>query len=299
MKCLPDSPTDRSGRARTHQPDCKPLLIRVEHKKNKWTGRTRNGPSGLITEPPLLIIAAMADDLDLAQLPWCAPAVEKISVNQDKFKDLEMVEIIIDAMPFILSRLTAGETRRQMTTMRSEQQFPDIPSGEQSAIGVAPGEIVASARHLPEVNRRLLLLGKWIGQSLDATAAVWKPSRTWIGFANFSEAVARCLTGSPVPPPFQTSFSEVRSSQFTTSGLKYFAGQEIRLTAPAHYSRAEVIDRLERLIEDIATCGRIDRPARAKGLVEGESLFYSPTENLGHVDILIQNDRVDTGPAKT
>ena len=252
----------------------------------------------MIPEPPLLIIAPMADDLDLAALPWCETAAENISVNHAKFKNLEMVEVIVDAMPFILSRLTAAETSQQFTAEKCEPLFCDLPSSEESAIRIAIGDNLASAKHLPEVNRRLLLLGNWIGDSLAATAAAWMPSRTLTNFTYYAKTVGEYLTDGPFPSLFQISFSADRNGHFVTSGLHYFAGQEIRLTVAAGYSHAEVTERLVRIIEAIATHGKIEGPARSRGMVPGESLIYSPSNDLGHVDIAIRNELFDVDPAK-
>lgn len=252
----------------------------------------------MIPEPPLLIIAPLADDLDLAHLPWCEEAAVKIAVNRAKFRNLEMVEVIVHAMPFLLSRLTALETGQQITAGRCEPLACDLPSAGESAIGIALGDNLTSAKHLPEVNGRLLLLGKWIGESLAATTVGWLPSRRLISFASYAEGVDQYLADGRFPSFFQTCFSEVRSGHFVTSGLHYFADQEIRLTAPVDYSLVMVTECLVRIIEDIAAHGKIDRPARSAGMFRGETLIYTPSDYLGHVDISIRNDAFDADPAK-
>ena len=250
-------------------------------------------------EPPLLIIAPVADDFDLAQLPWSEAASARISVNSAKFDELEMLEVIVDGMPFLLSSFTATETRSRFATEKFEPLFSCLPSSEDSAIGVSLRDTLTSARHLPEINHRLLLLGKWIGESLGATAAAWIPSGKLASFAYFEEAVGEYLEGGPFPTLFQTSFSEIRKGHFVTSGLHYFAGQEISLTAPLDYSSSDVAKRLVRIIGDIVTHGKIDTPAQAKGMVEGETLIFSPSDDLANVDIMIENHAIDTRQART
>lgn len=104
-----------------------------------------------------------------------------------------MVEVIIDAMPFLLSRLTAAEVVQRLAAKQDEPHVRNLPSPIYSAIGVALRDNLTSVRHLPEVNQRLLLLGQWIGESLDATAAAWTPSRKIVHFANFDEIVRQNL----------------------------------------------------------------------------------------------------------
>jgi len=150
-------------------------------------------------EPSLLIIARLADDFDLTDLPWSETASAKISINRAKFKNLEMVEVIVDAMPFQLSRLTAAETSQRIAAMKDQWLSTDTLSPADSAIGVALTGNLTGARHLPQVNQRLLLLGKWIGESLDASAAAWMPSQTILSFVNFREAVEKYPAGGALP----------------------------------------------------------------------------------------------------
>jgi hypothetical protein len=186
-------------------------------------------------EPPLLIIAPLTDGFDLAQLPWCEAARERISVNHAKFKNMAMVEVIVDAMPFLLSRLTAAETSQRFAVAKDQASFRNLPSPAESAIGIELGDNLTSARHLPDINRRLLLLGQWIGESLKASAAAWMPSRQVANIANYDEIVRQYLAGDRFPALFQTAFKEVRHCYFVTTGLHYFVGQEIRLTVPPDY----------------------------------------------------------------
>ncbi|MEH6791190.1 hypothetical protein [Parasphingorhabdus sp.] len=149
--------------------------------------------------PLLWIIAPSSDSFDLARLPWCEAASDRISVNPAKFQNLEMVEVIVDAMAFVLSRLTAAEAVPYFSGMEGRSHLPagTMPSG--AAVGVAIGENLLSAGHLPEIHQRLLLLGQWIGESLDATAAVWIPGRSAMGFADYRDAVKDQISGGPTP----------------------------------------------------------------------------------------------------
>ncbi|MGB5725337.1 MAG: hypothetical protein WBM39_13085 [Parasphingorhabdus sp.] len=248
-------------------------------------------------EPPLLIIASIADDLDLAHLPWSEPARARVSFNSAKFKELEIVEVIVDGMPFLLSRLSTAETAQKFSEQKFEQLFCGAPSSNDSAIGVGPRDMLISARHLPEVNHRLLLLGKWIGESLAASAAAWVPSGRLASFSYFEETVAEYLAGGPFPSLFQTSFAEIEKGLFVTRGLNYFTGQEVRLTAPSGYSVSDVAKRLVRIITDIATRGKIESPAQAQGIVDGETLNFLPSDDLAHLDITITNRAIKTPPA--
>ncbi len=149
-------------------------------------------------DPLLYIIASVADGFELAHFPWSDAANAKISINRAKFENLEMVEVIIDAMPFLLARLTPVETRQLVFAIDDQALAAETLSPNDSAISVAFSENLSSAKHLPEVNQRLLLLGLWIGDSLDASAAVWMPSRTIMRFANFRGTMAKYPDQGPM-----------------------------------------------------------------------------------------------------
>ncbi|WP_417621686.1 hypothetical protein [Parasphingorhabdus sp.] len=250
----------------------------------------------MIFEPPLLILTQFPGKFDLMRLPWSQEAKARILFNSAKFEDLELAEVVIDGMTFFLSSLAPSEITQRFATERFERLCCSPPSPDDSAIGIGTRDNVSSAKHLPEVNHRLLLLGKWIGESLAATAAAWLPSRKLIGFAYFDEVAGQYLAGGPFPGLFQTSFSEDRNGCYTTTGLRYFSGQEVRLRAPPEYSAADTTERLVRIIDDLAINGKIRNPARFRGKVSGETLIFQPSDDLSHVDVIIENSAKDTVP---
>ncbi len=241
-------------------------------------------------QPPLLIVVPKACHMDLANLRWCGAARGKVSVNPARFRDLEMVEVIVDAMPFVLTPLTPEETGRKLTARTCDLLFCDLPSASESAIGIAPGEHVAGAAQIEEVHSRLLMLGQWIGKSLEATAAAWMPARILGSFAWFEDAVSEYLVRGRFPSRFHVACREISPHQFTTTGLHYFTGQEIRIAIPPDYSEAEAEERIAEIIADIVSHGRIDRLSQSADPVRRETVIYTPGSNLEQVDILIRRD---------
>ena len=144
-------------------------------------------------EPALLVIAPLAEGFDLTHFPWSQAATERISVNSAKFSELDMLEVIVDGMPFLLSRFT---------TVAIDE------ISHQSAIGVTPRGILTSGQHLPEIIHRILLLGKWIGDSLAATTVALMPSGDIVSFEYFDEVVKDYLTGKPLPSSFLGAFPD-------------------------------------------------------------------------------------------
>ncbi|WP_417612018.1 hypothetical protein [Parasphingorhabdus sp.] len=148
-------------------------------------------------DPPLYIIASVPDSFELAHLPWREALAGKIIINRAKFENFEMVEVIVDAMPFLLSRLNPAETAQMIRQINDRARIADTLPPDASSVGVALTENLSSAIYVPEVHQRLLLLGKWIGESLNASAAVWMPSQKIMSFAKFHATVAEYLDRAP------------------------------------------------------------------------------------------------------
>jgi hypothetical protein len=159
-------------------------------------------------EPALLIVAPVADGFDLAHIPWSRTARERISVNNDKFSELDMLEIIVDGMPFLLSHFATEETGQIFARKNFKKPSADVRISHQSAIGVTPRDILTSGQHLPEIIHRILLLGKWIGDSLAATAVILVPSSELVSFEYFDEAVKEYFEGRPLPSSLLAAFPE-------------------------------------------------------------------------------------------
>jgi len=188
---------------------CPAFALLIEYR----SGLASTGTNFVYPEPPLFVIAPVQDGVDLKQLPWCPAARDRIFVNHAKFENLELAEVLVDAMPFLLSRLTATEMRQQNPALQDDLLSGAQLSSADHTIGVAPGDNLTSARHLPEIIGRLLLLGLWIGESLDAKAAAWPPSGKVASFAGFGESVHHYLAGGPLPALCQPALAEMATAR--------------------------------------------------------------------------------------
>ncbi|NVD27690.1 hypothetical protein HUO14_07215 [Parasphingorhabdus flavimaris] len=249
----------------------------------------------MISDPALLIVAPMMNGFDLAHFPWPRAAGDRLLVNGAKFDDLDMLEVIVDGMPFLLSRLSAEETRQKFADESFRPLSGDLPYPDGSAIGIGPRDIVTSARHLPEINCRLLMLGKWIGTILAATAAAWGPSGGLVHFADYDKAVSDYLAGGPFPPDFQICFAEERKGRFLTRGLAYFADREIRLSVGTDYEASDVAEQLARIVDDIVTHGKIDIPGSPRTSIKRHPLSGSDGDDHGYFDISFESQPTITG----
>ena len=92
---------------------------------------------------------------------------------------------------------------------------------------------------------------------------------------------------APIPALVQIGIAETESGMFETTGLDYFAGQEVRLNAPTGYAANEAVKRLVRIAHDIASNGKIDNEIETSGLVAGESLLFRPSEDHRYLDVSI------------
>lgn len=237
--------------------------------------------------PPLLLIVPVADTFRLSDLILPEEITARVTLNHAKYADLDMLEAIVGGMSFTLTHHVKQDAFQNFSTQKLNHIFCNAPEQQMPAIGVALSDHIANAKHDSTVNRTFLELARIIGEALNATSVIWQPAKLHIGFEYFVEASDQYITGGPFPVLIQIAISESPKGTFHTSGLSYFSGQEMRLSAPATYPARQVIKRLVRIAHDIATNGKIDTPTEAQGFVPGETLSLNPSADHHIVDIEI------------
>lgn len=242
------------------------------------------------SDPPLLVMADMPPDYRLTDLSLSGDASEIISLSTSERQGLNRLEAMIGGMTFTLIHYRSNEISERFSAADWEPLFYESPETNLSGIGIALGEHIAAAKHSRTINRALLQLAQHVGQAIGADSIAWRPAQLNIGFDYFVGATDHYVAGGPFPVLAQIAISESPDGIFQTSGLSYFADQEIRLGKPAGYSPNELIKRLVRIAHDIATNGKIDEKVEADGFVQGEKLSITPNDNGKFVDIAIVTD---------
>ncbi len=237
------------------------------------------------TDLPLLIMADIPQSFCLTDLILLDQAMETIDLRPSQYEN--QLDVMIGGMTFALIHYSPEDIDQSLATADFDHIFCDPTEQKLSGIGIALGEHIKSAKHSETVNRALLQLGRYVGQSIKATAVIWRPAQLQIGFAYFIGATDHYIEGGPFPVLAQIAISKAADGSFLTSGLSYFSGQEVTINTPAGYAPNEVVKRLVRIAHDIATNGKVDKSIETEGFVSGEILSLVPREDGQVVEITI------------
>ena len=233
--------------------------------------------------PPLLVIAALPESFNLSELEFSGNQKNQTVINQVKFQELQIVEVVLNGMAFILTHYTAEETRENFGIAQLETIFSERPKEKAASIGLTFGENLTSGKHVPAINQALLKLAAMVGESVSASHIAWLPAKQNVDFNYFLEAVDEYVAGGPMPALVQIKVEEKGNGLFVTTGLEYFSGQEIHLQAPAGFPATEAIKRMVRISHDIATNGKIDNDIDTAGMVAGEQISFRTNANGSRV----------------
>lgn len=236
---------------------------------------------------PLLILADIPPTFSLTDLALTQQASTAIKLAPSQYQNLDRLRAVISGMTFELVHQNAEEIEQSLAAKDLDHIFCEPPEKPLSGIGITLTEHITSGMGNGTINRALLQLARHVGQSIKANSIIWRPAQLHIGFDYFAGAIEHYIAGGPFPVLVQIAISETPDGDLQTSGLSYFAGQEIRMTAPANYAPNEVVKRLVRIAHDIATNGKIDEETEVEGFIAGETLFITPRENGQTVDIAI------------
>lgn len=236
---------------------------------------------------PLLILADIPQTFSLTDLIVSEQASTVIKLAPSQYQNLDRLRAVISGMTFDLVRQNAEEIEQSLADRHLEHVFCEPPVKQLSGIGIALTEHITGAKGNETINRALLQLARYVGQSIKASSIIWRPAQLHIGFDYFAGAIEHYIAGGPFPVLVQIAISETPEGDMRTNGLSYFADQEIRISAPASYAPNEVVKRLVRIAHDIATNGKIKEKTEADGFIAGEKLFITPDENGQTVNIAI------------
>ncbi|HEY9093186.1 hypothetical protein [Parasphingorhabdus sp.] len=236
---------------------------------------------------PLLILADIPQDFALKDLTLSDQASTDIYFAPSQYENLDRLRAVTSGMAFDLVHYSADEITQSLADTDLQHIFCETPEKQLSGIGIALTEHISAAKSDGTINRALLDLARHIGHSIKASSIIWRPAQLHIGFDYFIGAIDHYIAGGPFPVLVQVAITQLPDGKMQTSGLSYFAGQEIRISAPSDYAPNEVVKRLVRIIHDIATNGKVEEEAVIDGFNAGERLSITPVENGQSVEIAI------------
>lgn len=236
---------------------------------------------------PLLILADIPQGFSLTDLTLSDQASASIDLAPSQYQNLDRLRAVTGGMTFDLVRQSVEEADQSLAAPDLEHIFCEPPIKQLSGIGFAHADHISAGKGNETINRALLQLARHVGQSIKASSIIWRPAQLHIGFDYFVGATEHYIAGGPFPVLVQIAISETPEGELRTSGLSYFADQEIQITAPANYAPNEVVKRLVRIAHDIAINGKIEERTEIDGFIAGEKLCITPNANGQSVEITI------------
>lgn len=149
------------------------------------------------------------------------------------------------------------------------------------------GPHIAGGERVQPIAKALLGLGADIAEKLSAIAVVWNPGKLIADTAFFAENVHAYVDGGVFPVLVTVDFDYLQDeTQLNSTGLNWFAGQEIRLSG-CGLSGQQLVRRAVRLVHDIATNGPVIMQQAVADLDDDKLLELTPgeTDDILHCEI--------------
>lgn len=193
------------------------------------------------------------------------------SVANRGFGTSPVAEIIYQGVSFMLS--LAPHDR---DIAHAKPIFCNLdPALVRCAIDIRLGENVAGGERVPAIIQALLDIAQKLGSTLKAQAVLWHPANIVSGFGYFSQAVADYLASGAFPVLALVNFKADEDGVINSSGLSLLSGQELQVS-PSALSPHEMMQRVVRVVHDIAVNGPVRAPVKLNGIEAGEIVELEP-----------------------
>lgn len=184
------------------------------------------------------------------------------------------LELVAQGLAFDVSGLAEAPPQAP-PTVRHRAGLGDEPLDGFAAVVVRPGRhLQAAANLLPVVRVQAAIAARLAGLP-GARAVCWLPAATAIAPDAFATTVAAWLAGGPFPALAFTALVADPDGTVRSSGLSFFAGQELRIEPHPGRPARESARIAVRLIDELAGAEPLRATARFTG-PSGERLVATP-----------------------
>lgn len=243
-------------------------------------------------EPSLFIFAELDDEFSLNDLHFDRLTDHGLLVNPAKYQGLELTELILNGMTFVIAHQRAEENKAVRSLGGFEHLFCAPETVSLPSISISLSENLLRGKHLPAINQAYLKLGKIIGDKINAKAVAWMPAHKISGYEFFTYIVNQYLADGLFPASIQIAISDDANGTYATSGLEYFAEQEAELHVPDGFPDNEAINRLVEFAGEIATKGLIDSAIETDDISARDKVYIAPSEDLKLVHIRLRQEDI-------
>jgi len=200
-----------------------------------------------------------------------------VNIKQFDLGEMRLTEAIFDGFSFYINIIKAENLLVERENIKPV--FCNTNYDQCDGITIEPSDALGPGRHLKAVNRALIHLANLISQAVNAKAIIWKPAWHMIGADYFNSTVQDFINDGPLPILALVRIDEDEHNIFQTTGMAYFADQEIRLHAPDNLTRQGALKRLVRVCHDISVNGKISETIKTPGLEDGENIIFEPSKD--------------------
>jgi hypothetical protein len=167
-------------------------------------------------------------------------------------------------------------------------------SSAKTALTLNLGGNLAGGQFVAPIVQNLLMFAAKLASTIEAMAVAWMPSKLLSDVAYFSSTVEAYAKGGAFPA-LSTVKMEFIDEKLRTSGLAWFARQELELTGEG-MSQADLMRRAVRIVYDVATNGPVlisqDVPDLEEGRIvrlnlssDGKQVSAEITSSLEHLQV--------------
>lgn len=168
-----------------------------------------------------------------------------------------------------------------------EHQFglsQDAEKFDFEAVTIVPGAHIAGGSAMLPVVRTLIGLAAGLAAPLSARVVCWHPAGSWMEAGYFGRIAVNWLSGGAFPALGLTAVRAQPDGIVESSGLDFFAGQEVRVEPVADEPRSESVKLAVRIIDYIARHGAL------KAMLElqdehGHAILAEPSFDGRHVRV--------------
>lgn len=221
---------------------------------------------------------------DIAQLLAQGPLAGQSTVIAQQVDPYEgSLELLASGLTFDLAGLAPGDG---FAPPPMAHQFGMTVAPEQfrfESVSLSPGLHIAGGGAMLPVVRTITAVGMGLAQALPVKAVCWMPADSWMEPAYFIRAIGNWLEGGAFPALGFTPVGPTARGVEST-GLGFFAGQEVRVEAPAGQARTDSVQMAVRVIDHIMRNGPMTTLQHFEG-VEGERMLAEPTHDGRHVQV--------------
>lgn len=185
------------------------------------------------------------------------------------------LELLASGLTFELSGLAPAEPCGVDPAEHSFGLPVDMSAFELEGVSLCPGAHIAAGGAMLPVVRTMASIAANLALHLPVKVVCWRPAATWMDARYFARVTLTWLSGGAFPALGLTAFYRRADGMFVSTGLRFFAGQELLVEPLAGEPPAETVKLGVRLIDYVLRHGPIGERQTVPGPT-GEQLILEP-----------------------